>query len=104
MWMLLFVSHSEMDSLHFYSQQCVSSDSSAQSALWSHSRWDSMQWPLRHTKSVTAGQLTGSTTSKKTQRHKWKEREVIRFLIIFRTDQLNRKLSPLPHSDESNLR
>ena len=49
---------------HFHSPQSISSDSSAQSALLSHTRWDSMQWPLRHTKSVTAGQLTGSTTSK----------------------------------------
>lgn len=45
----------------FHLPQSFSSDSSAQSALLSHTRWDSMQWPLSHTKSVTAGQLPGST-------------------------------------------
>lgn len=68
----LFFCHNKTDSLpirkkpipHFYSPQSISSDSSAQSALLSHTRWDSMQSPLPHTKSVTAGQLTVSTTSK----------------------------------------
>ncbi len=72
---VVFLLHNKMDSLrnskepvsHFYSLQSISSDSSAQSALLSHTRWDSMQWPLRHTKSVTAGQLTCSPTSKHTQ-------------------------------------
>lgn len=76
---VVFLCHNKMDSLpipkkpisHFYSPQSISSDSSAQSALLSHTRWDSMQWPLRHTKSVTAGQLTGSTTSKtQTDKHR----------------------------------
>lgn len=68
---VVFLLHNKMDSFsvpkkvisRFYSPQSISSDSSAQSALLSHTRWDSMQWPLRHTKSVTAGQLTGSTAS-----------------------------------------
>lgn len=64
----------------FYSPQSNSSDPSAQSALLSHIRRDSMQWPLWHLKSVSAGQLTGSTTST-TQRDKqmW---ESIRYSIF----------------------
>lgn len=73
---------------HFHSPQSISSDSSAQSALLSHTRWDSMQWPLRHTKSVTAGQLTGSTTSK-THTHRRKPQKrfeghaIMKDLIFF---------------------
>lgn len=63
----------------FYWPQSNSSDPSAQSALLSHTRWDSMQWPLWHLKSVFAGQLTRSTTST-TKRNKqiW---ESIRYSI-----------------------
>lgn len=71
---------------HFYTPQSISSDPSAQSALLSHTRWDSTQWPLAHMKSVTARQLTGSTTSKthkQRQADRWKE---IRFLILLRTN------------------
>lgn len=51
---VVFLLCSQTDSLpmpkksrsHFYSPQSISSDSSAQSALLSHTRWDSMQSPL----------------------------------------------------------
>lgn len=46
-----------------YLLQSSSSDSSEQSALPSHSKWYSIQSPLLHTKSVTAGHDPGSTAT-----------------------------------------
>lgn len=49
--------------MQMYLLQSISSDSSEQSALPSHTKWYSIQSPLSHTKSVTAGHDPGCTAS-----------------------------------------
>lgn len=84
---IVLTTTSSTPTLELHSPQSSSSDPSAQSALLSHTRWDSTHWPLWQIKSVSAGQLPGSVRSGRniqshlmatiTSPHQWRKTRLI---------------------------